>query len=177
MSVLTTCARLQVRVLLALLICLYVTSGGLCKHPNFVSFKLVAVFNILTRDTWEAEVPSTWAWLSLKQHSYDTAPQGSLWWVASCSLHTAYDLISLISCRSNLGANSSLAMDLEGDSYTLCIPWWWVGCVCVGSLCIRLYILTLRKIICKRKVTYLSHLLLANSVKVKWCLYAAFGPL
>lgn len=44
-----------------------------------------------------------------------------------------------------------------------------------GSLYICLYILTLRKIICKRKVVY-PPLLLDNFVKVKQCSLAS-GPL
>lgn len=51
-----------------------------------------------------------------------TQPKSSIPTTLSSGFHKAYDLISLISCRSNLGANSTLVMDLEGDSYKLCIP-------------------------------------------------------
>lgn len=41
---------------------------------------------------------------------------------SSRSLCRASDLIRPISCGPNFGANS-LAVDLEGDSHGLCIPW------------------------------------------------------
>lgn len=86
----------------------------------YVSSKRLVVFSTLQGNIWEIEVPSR-GMNRPKSCTPETPPRVPVR-SSSCSLCRASDLIRPISCGPDLGANS-LAVDLEGDSHGLCIPW------------------------------------------------------